>query len=294
MKRLAKTKGFTLVELLVVIGIIALLISILLPSLNRARETANRVKCAANLHSISMAILLYTNENGGAYPRTIYSGGTVVPLIPQDVGAVANGDSADTPNTPFNGFGTTHVNNIPQCLFLLLNTESAAVGQFNCPSAAQTPDNYGGGTNTSANWVNFQTLQGSLSYSYANPYPDATALAAGYRLVYGLDANFAVMADINPGTTGATGDNVLQVTTSSSAAQARYGNSNNHNKEGQNVLFADGHCQWQQTCMCGVSQDNIYTRGGAANGLASDTLMSLEDSPYGPNDSVLLPTDSEN
>ena len=67
-----RTRGFTLVELLVVIGIIALLISILLPSLNRARETANRVKCGSNMRQVGQAMLLYANENHGRFPRTIY------------------------------------------------------------------------------------------------------------------------------------------------------------------------------------------------------------------------------
>ena len=42
--------------------------SILLPSLNRARETANRVKCASNMRMIGQALLLYANQNHGAYP----------------------------------------------------------------------------------------------------------------------------------------------------------------------------------------------------------------------------------
>jgi len=60
--------GFTLVELLVVIGIIALLIGILLPSLNRARETASRTKCAANLHNLGAVCQAFSNEHKGYFP----------------------------------------------------------------------------------------------------------------------------------------------------------------------------------------------------------------------------------
>src|SRR5688572_32715149 len=64
----SRPSGFTLVELLVVIGIVALLISMLMPVLGAARRAGNSVRCASNLRQVGLAIELYAQKNDQMLP----------------------------------------------------------------------------------------------------------------------------------------------------------------------------------------------------------------------------------
>lgn len=95
-----RKNAFTLVELLVVIGIIALLISILLPALNKAHDAANAVKCSSNLHAIGQGIAIYITENSGVIPASNWYYGL------QNVGGV------QTPTTPTAGYVHSSANDL--------------------------------------------------------------------------------------------------------------------------------------------------------------------------------------
>src|SRR5512133_2924964 len=64
-----EARAFTLIEVLVVVAIIALLVSILIPSLTRAREQAKKTLCASNMHQVTVALLSYAQSHKGRLPH---------------------------------------------------------------------------------------------------------------------------------------------------------------------------------------------------------------------------------
>jgi type II secretory pathway pseudopilin PulG len=266
-------------DLLVVLLIVCLLSGVVISGpLGRAREVANRVKCGSNLRQIGQAIMLYANENKGAYPRTMYKVGDPVTQY----------TGVDCKN-PFEGDARPKNNDVTAALFLLLRTQDITAACFICPSTDAEPYTFGGGNRTPQDVSNFQSDQ-NLSYSYINPYPDAAAVSQGYRVNMTVGAEVAVAADMNPGKFGES--DVTPATGPKNEREAaslmRKANSLNHRSEGENVLFGDGHVEFQQNPFCGTRRDNMYTVSGSKDG-SKTTSETVAGSPAWQGDSVLLP-----
>jgi prepilin-type processing-associated H-X9-DG protein len=115
----------------------------------------------------------------------------------------------------------------------------------------------------------------------------------GYRWNNTLGAEFAVAADLNPG--NYSGYNVGVVDENSAPSFMQKANSSNHQGAGENVLYGDGHVEFQQNPFCGTKRDNVYTKAGGSVAIPTTTAKTSPDTPGNclplwAGDSILIPT----
>ena len=189
-----------------------------------------------------------------SYPRTLYNISTAdtnveIGSFPSgtQVAAGVIGGNVQTGNSAADSFkpvdGTDYManpNDLSAAMWHLLRESDLVPEVFLCPSSSATAVQLGAGAGKES-YVNFANPIENCSYSFHNMYYGAGAVTRGAIWTDSLGSTFPMASDMNPGVTEIGGgefrDNVAVVTTDSSSKQMKLGNSNNHNKEGQSVLF---------------------------------------------------------
>jgi prepilin-type processing-associated H-X9-DG protein len=251
--------GLTLAELIVAIGVVALLLILSIPLLNRARSNSFRQTCANNLVGIGRTMLIYDGDCSDDYPHA--GGGTSAwgrvawdaPTRRAAYGLDANGAGGNA--------------SVSSSLYLLVKYEQT-MKSFICRADRGTREwlgepNKGTPPKFWDYWDFGPDPQIHCSYSYHWPFGPKPLSGSS-------EPNFVVASDRSPWIPSpgrkakpypkSPGGQHVYQGKSGASADRLYGNTDIHQEDGQNVLFMDGHVIFNKRPYAGLDDDNIYTR----------------------------------
>ena len=267
-----KRKGFTLVELLVVVTIIGMLIAILIPAVFGALEQANRASCANSLSQIGKAGRTYASAHRQRWPKVFVMGKSTAW---DDIGntrqdQIKSFDLSQTGGSdrPEDKKGTDPNSNTAN-LWVMIALQGLTPQVFICPSAGKTYT----ADKTVVRFNDVRDFRGPsfCCYSYQNVFGGYTLTETGSS----HSSTLAIAADCNPMRAAYKEDGSLDTkmqenggapkfelseeTEKWGTVEAEYElNSPNHKWLGQNVLYLDGHVEWKEHPYCGPVFDNIW------------------------------------
>ncbi|MBN2182992.1 MAG: hypothetical protein JW715_13865 [Sedimentisphaerales bacterium] len=251
-------------------------------ALSRSRDRANRITCQNNLFEISAGIQIYTNDYDGKYPRSggltsLWASSIANFMAPNRYMAyqLASDDSG--------GYVT-----ISSSLYLLIKYAGMSPDPFVCPGDyGVTVFNLADedlSDRTPADLWDFGHKPSS-HYSYAYHLPFYT-----HGLSSSSEPNMAVIADRNPWMSPdeSTLKNFDLFDPDGDRQAVKAGNAFAHEDEGQNVLFVDGHVNFEEISCCGVENDNIYTYWNGGDIRIGGLPTAFVSQPQDSRDSLLV------
>lgn len=267
-----RSRGFTLIELLVVVAIIGLLVSMLIPTLSKAREITKQTVCGSNLNGIGKALALYQSEAKELYPILYQYTAYPTPNASGDPGTfrMTNTEPFSWTTEPANAAAASNLwgNAHQQSLSLLSARGYTGDRTFLCPSNSEDGPVDRSSTSTTGSRYGFANAK-NCSYGIQT-FWDATQYKI---LVDGLEGDVAIIAD----RALYNGNNVVY----QDRFQNKPSNSGNHRQLGQNVLFAAYNVRFEEDPKCGSNRNMIYA---AESWNSSNNTWGGPQAPRWPND----------
>lgn len=292
-----RRRAFTLSDLMIggavmFLFLLIMFIAILLPSLGRARELSRRTVCAANMKGTGTGFFTYAAGNNDEFPIPAHlkpgdDGVSRVRYAPGIIGK--HRGSAEDAEAGESTEKDTEVSTT-RAMWYLVRSGMASPKAFICPSSNDVPNNE---DNPQMYW-DFRSYK-EVSYGYQVPF-GVRGKPSPER-----DQDVAIAADKGPYgaalEAGQPNPGVPTATAGSSPKQWKKWNSPNHENEGQNVMYPDGHVDFVTTPLAGTLKDNIYTRWSSdADVEKEDAASRIQgapptgiETPWSDTDSLIYP-----